>query len=261
MRTSIAFRLASSRILPALFLALEEKPSDYPYLYREAARHVPITPDALREIRRRLDDPEEQCWELALYLLGIHGDQTEIPEILRVLDSESANGVDTALEALVEMGQVAIPHLCAALRSSDASLRLRRLCAGGLRGIGHRDASVSEAIGQAVKDGESGDSSLLESALLAACVLRDRTHADAAVRGLSHKDPDVVLAAARYLAELPVPEAAESLDEALSVWAGESDQEHRIHTVRRQLAFALAQTGRLDGLHRVVGLLEESLHG
>jgi HEAT repeat protein len=210
-RHSSLFSLMNPRVMESMFVLAERADDDGYHDYWEAAREVRSSPEALAEIRRRLDDSEPRIRRLAAELSGRHRDAEAAFDLISLLDDGDQNVSHNAYVALGKVGRAAGERLLQIADDTAQPATLRSRCLNALRGVGFRDARVSEVIEHCLRDGLRGDDELLRSSLLAAAHLRVEGQTEIALKGLPSRQERVALSAAKYLTEVPDVAAFETL--------------------------------------------------
>src|ERR1051325_6969464 len=108
------------------------------------------------------------------------------------------------------MGEPAIAPLMKVIGDNMQPVALRSSCITALLNVGLRTPEVSATLKQALKETKSNPE-LLESSLLAAAGFRDRGHRTSAKKALRSENESIVLAATKYLSEVPQAEAFTAL--------------------------------------------------
>ena len=259
-RTEIIFRLIRPAVIGSLFEAVREKDPHISYAYREAAKAVRPSPEALEEIRCHLHDRNPQSRQLATQLAGTHRDTKSISALIELLEDEEEDVRRAACLALGQIGKPAVAPLLAVLGDPSQSAICRRRCLDALCAVGLRDDQVSAVLGTCLRDGQLGDMSLLRSGLLTAAHLRDVEQTSYAMDALASQDWQVVRAAAKLLTEAPNPEAFSALREAVELWQSPQDGNERPRALRQLLA-ALVKMDKADVTEVVLNALREGLQG
>ncbi|HEY0365247.1 MAG TPA: HEAT repeat domain-containing protein, partial [Pyrinomonadaceae bacterium] len=202
-RHSSLFSLMSPRVMESVFVLAERSDNDSYHDYWEVAREVRSSPEALAEIRRRLEDREPRIRRLAAELSGRHRDGEAALDLISLLDDEDHDVSHNAYVALGKVGRAAGEPLLQIADDPTRPASLRSRCLNALRGVGFRDARVSEVITHCLRDSVAGDSELLRSALLAAAHLKVKGQTEFALKALASGEEWLASSGAKYLAEVP----------------------------------------------------------
>jgi HEAT repeat protein len=147
---------------------------------------------------------------------------------------------DTLTRAIVECTDGVVPRLVTLLASPDASVRQHAAHVLGKRA----DLSAADALSQAVTD---EDPVVAYKAVFALGRIRDPRSIETLVRALGHAD-DQVRRAARDALQVFGVDAVPALARALPQAAAEA---------RRQIVYALAESGSVTGVAAVRELLDD----
>jgi hypothetical protein len=260
LRSRVAFNLTSPKLLGPLFEALRESQGRSDYLYVEAAEAIAATPTALNEVKRYLGDPDPRCQGMAVHLVGHYQVVQELDALLSRLSGDNLEAVKDSLNALVRLGEPAVLPLAQIVGDNNAAQRKRTLATDALRGIGRRTSDVSEALGQALKDGwRDGLADLTRSALLAGAVLHDPQLRAGAEACLKSDDSWTLIGAGKYFTEMPDEANTEEILFALDRLVAQESTDHFKTVAVKQLMQALAGTGDPVGIARILTLLGEVL--
>lgn len=238
------FSLVRPAVVASIFEIVKRQDLEDFYAFREAARGVRYSAEAMRIIRHHLKDPNTEVRQLATELVGIHGDIESQEELLNLFADSDKDVLSEVYGAFRRFGTRAIEILIEVAIDASRPYELRAHCLGALRGVGYRDDRISALIRRCISNAESGNSDLLKAAFLLAAHMRDKGHTKAATAALRHESLDVVHAAAKYLVEVPDPKAFDKLEEALHPrWLPSGEIVNR-YWVPRQLIAALMKTDR-----------------
>ena len=172
-RTEIIFRFVRPAVVGSLFEAVRDKEPHHFYAYRDAAKAMRPSLDALETIRHHLHDRNPQFRQLAAQLAGTHRDTESISALIELLEAEEEDVRRAAYLALGQIGKPAAGPLLAILGDASQSAICQRRCLDALRAVGVRDDQVSAVLGNCLRDGQLGNTALLRTGLLAAAHLRD----------------------------------------------------------------------------------------
>jgi hypothetical protein len=260
-RHSSLFSLVSPRVMQSLFVLAERADDDSYHDYWEVAREVRSSPEALAEIRRRLEDSEPRIRRLAPELSGRHRDVEAAFDLITLLDDEDYDVSHNAYVALGKVGRAASEPL---LQIADDPARLaplRSRCLNALRGVGLRDTRVSEVIRHCLRDSVAGESELLRSALLAAAHLKVTGQTEFALKALSSGEEWVALSAAKYLMEIPDAVAFGPLEELLKPQPTAEGSFLERYSLPQQMMAALVAIDRDRAEPIVLARIRDGLNG
>jgi hypothetical protein len=211
---SSIFELMRPEVLKTIFEIIKQTDDYGFYDYRDAALGVRPSPAALEEVRSHLKDENARVRQVAAELAGAHQDNVAVDELIQLLRDPDDDVQDRTFRAFGHMGEPAVLPLLNFIDDKSQALELRSSCITALRNVGLRPARVSTTLEQTLKQAKTSPE-LLESSLLTAAGLRDRGHSASAKNALRSEDEPVVLAAAKYLAEVPEPGAFSALRQLL----------------------------------------------
>jgi nucleoside phosphorylase/HEAT repeat protein len=255
------FRLMRPAVMASIFEIVKRAPSEDFYSYRDAAREIRSSPEAVRTIRDHVKDPNVHVRELATELVGIHGDIETLPELVDLFQDLERDVRHEVYGAFRRVGKPAIEILLKTLNDSSQSPELHSHCLSALRGAGYRDDRISATLQRCLQNADNENDAVLHSAFLAAAYFRDEGHTAAAVKALKHKSEDVIQAAAKYLAEVPVEAAFDAINEALRPKQSAADQNWKHHFLSRQLIAALVSANPDRAAPVIIQLIRSGLHG
>lgn len=260
-RHSSLFSLMSPRVMQSVFVLAESADDDTYHDYWEVAREVRSSPEALTEIRRRLEDPEPRIRKLAAELSGRHRDVEAAFDLISLLDDEDHDVSHNAYVALGKVGQAAAEPLLQVADDPARPTSLRSRCLNALRGVGFRDARVSEVITHCLRDGVAGDSELLRSALLAAAHLRVKDQTEFALKALPSKEEWVALSGAKYLTGVPDAAAFGALEKLLNPQLAADGGLVERYSLPQQIMAALVAIDSSRAEPIVVAKIREGING
>jgi len=253
------FELMRPEVLRTIFEVVKRIDEMHFYDYRDAALGIRPSPSALNEIRSHLRHENPLVRQLAAQLAGAHQDQMAVEQLIPLLQDPDEDVRDKAYGAFAYIGRPAISPLIKVITDPTQAHELRRSCITALRNVGIRTNEVSIALKKTLKQSQAQSPSLLYSLFLTAAGLRDRGHANVAKNTLQHDDNDVVLTAAKYLAEVPEPRIFSALREALKPKISEDGLPKKRSWEFNQLIFALWMTNKVKAAPVVLNLIQESL--
>jgi len=207
---SSVFELMRPEVLKTIFEIIKQGDDFSFYDYRDAALSVRLSPNVLEEIRSHLRDENNRARQLAAELAGAHRDEVAVDELIQLLRDPDEEVQDKAFRAFGHMGEPAIAPLIKVIGDNMQPVALRSSCITALRNVGLRTPEVSAILKEAFKEAKTNPE-LLESLLLAAAGLRDQWHRTSAKKALRSENESIVLAAAKYLSEVPQAEAFTTL--------------------------------------------------
>lgn len=258
---SSIFGLMRPEVLKTIFEIVKRENLKHFYFYRAAALKIRPSQGVLEEIRRHLRDDNAFARQLAAELAGAHQDEVAIDELIQLLQDTDEDVRDKAYKAFGYIGKPAVSPLLEIIRNKSQSVELRGKCVTALRNIGYRNAEVSAAIGQSLKEGERSGAKLLERSLLAAAQLRDKGHAEYAIRALNHEDEWTIESAAKYLTEVPDFNAFPALSNALRPQVSPTDARVERHFSLTQLMAAIFNTDKTQAEPILLEIIREGLYG
>lgn len=258
-RNSSIFGLMRPEVLKTIFEIVKRDNLEHFYFYRDAALKIRPSLGVLEEIRRHLRDENAFARQLAAELAGAHQDEVAIGELIRLLQDEDDDVRRKAYRAFGYIGKPAVTPLLEVIRDTSQSVELRGNCVTALRNVGYRDAGVSKALGQSLEEGERSSTELLRRSLLAAALLRDKGHAEYAVRVLKHEEEWVVESAAKYLTEVPDPTAFPALREALRPQVSPTGERRVRHISLSQLMVAVFNTDKAQAEPLILEMIRGGL--
>jgi HEAT repeat protein len=260
-RRSTLFNLMNPRVMESVFILAERADDDSYHDYWEAAREIRASPEALAEIRRRLDDPVPRIRRLAAELSGRHRDAESSFDLISLLEDADEDVSHNAYVALGKVGRPASQPLLEIADDSGKPANLRSRCLNALRGIGFRDSKVSEVIQHCLEDGVRTDNDLLQSALLAAAHLRVKAQTAIALQTLTSNDERAVLSAAKYLTEVPDDSAFKLLQRLLQPQPTTEGGFLKRYSLPQQLMAALVSIDRDRAEPIVLAKIREGFNG
>jgi HEAT repeat protein len=230
------------------------------YDYRDAALGIRPSPTAVEEIRSHLNDENALARQMAAELAGAHQDQAAIDELIQLLQDRDEDVRDKAYRAFGHIGRPAVAPLLRIINDPTRFVELRSSCMTALRNVGLRTEDVSAALAQSLTQATTSPE-LINNSLLAAAGLRDQNHSNAAIKALRHQDEQVVLAAAKYLTEVPEPGAFSALQQNLK-----SEFAPATAALKRSWAFsqsmiALWKTNQAKAAPVILNLVEDAIEG
>lgn len=256
---SSLFELMRPEVLRTIFEILKQIDEHLFYDYRDAALGIRPSPSALSEIRSYLHHENPLVRQMAAQLAGAHQDQMAVEQLILLLQDPDEDVREKAYGAFAYIGRPAIAPLIKIITDPTQSHELRRSCITALRNVGIRTNEVSTALKGTLKQSNMQSPSLLDSLFLTAAGLRDRGHANIAKNTLQHYDKDVVLAAAKYLTEVPELRTFNALREALKPKVSEDGLPKKRSWEFNQLIFALWMTNKVKAAPVILNLIQESL--
>jgi HEAT repeat protein len=260
-RHSSLFSLVSPRVMESLFVLAERADDDSYYDYWEVAREVRSSPEALAEIRRRLEDSEPRIRRLAAELSGRHRDVEAAFDLITLLDDEDYDVSHNAYVALGKVGRTATEPLLQIADDPARLASLRSCCLNALRGVGFRDTRVSEVIRHCLRDSMAGESELLRSALLAAAHLKVTGQTEFALKALPSGEEWVALSGAKYLTEIPDAAAFGPLEEFLKPQPTAEGSFLERYSLPQQMMAALVAIDRDRAEPIVLASIRDGLNG
>ncbi|MEK6336850.1 MAG: HEAT repeat domain-containing protein [Acidobacteriota bacterium] len=260
-RHSSLFSLMSPRVMQSVFVLAERADDDSYHDYWEVAREVRSSPEALAEIRRRLEDREPRIRRLAAELSGRHRDVEAAFDLISLLDDDDHDVSHNAYVALGKVGRAAGEPLLQIADDPARPASLRSRCLNALRGVGFRDARVAEVITHCLRDGVAGDSELLRSALLAAAHLKVKGQTELALKALPQGEEWVALAGAKYLTDVPDATAFGPLEELLKPRPTGAGGFLRRYSLPQQVMAALVSIDRDRAEPIVLATIRDGLNG
>jgi len=257
-REGYIFKLLRPAVVRSLFLLLIRDEEEKQSLYFDAGNALRPSPEALREIRWYLRDPDARARRLAAQLAGRHRDEQAVPDLLNLLGDEDFHTRQAAYHAVERIGKAALPALLSRIRDETQTDKTRAACLHALRNTGHLNDEISDLIGQALK---SNDEGVLVAAVLAAALYRDKRQRQSVLPFLQHENHHLVQCAAKYFEEVPTPEAFVQLEQAARRHFAAGDENIESFPVFRQLAVTLVRTDRDAALPLVLEFVREGIAG
>lgn len=253
------FSLMQPAVLGSLFELLKRGDEDEVWRVRDAAVEVRPSPLIWPIIGRHLRDLKPEARRLAVELVVLHRHEEFIPDLVELLSDEDEDVRREVFVGFGRLGRPSIPFLLRALEDRARPTELRERYLWALANVGYRDSLVSEGIGRCLK--EVADDGLLQSALLVAAHLRDRSQKGHAITALTHDNYRVVQAAVKYLKEAPAPEAFDALRDKLRPQRTEDGDIVKRHSLPRQLMTAILETDPAAGEVVVLGVIHDGISG
>jgi nucleoside phosphorylase/HEAT repeat protein len=236
------FRVVRPIIIASIFEIVKRRDLPDFYAFKEAARELRYSVETIGIIRDHLKDPDPRVRQIAVELVGIHGDIDSNQELLDLSGDSDEEVRREVYSAVRRLGRPAIPTLIEKAGDTSNTPQRRGFCLAALRGVAYRDDRIGPLIEQCLTNPASGDPNLLEQAFLLAAHLRAKGHTPAAIASLKHESLDVVQAAAKYLTEVPDPQAFAALEAALNPKFSSSGEKVQRYWVPRQLVAALGRS-------------------
>jgi HEAT repeat protein len=253
------FGLMQPAVLGSLFEMLKRGNKDEVWRVRDAAVEVRPSPSIWPVVDRHLRDLMPEARRLAVELVALHRHEEFTPNLVELLGDEDEDVRREVFVGFGRLGRPSIPFLLRALEDRARPTELRERYLWALANVGYRDSSVSEGIGRCLE--EEADHGLLQSALLLAAHLRDRSQKGHAIAALTHENYRVVQAGVKYLKEAPAPEAFDALRDKLRLQRTEGGDIVKRHSLPRQLMTAILETDPAAGELVVLGLIRDGISG
>jgi HEAT repeat protein len=191
------FGLMQPAVLGSLFELLKRGDENEVWRVRDAAVEVRPSPAIWPVVSRHLRDLKPEARRLAVELVALHRHEEFIPDLMELLGDEDEYVRQEVFVSFGRLGRPSIPFLLRALADQARPTDLRERYLWALANVGYRDGRVSEWIGRCLE--EVADDGLLQSALLLAAHLRDRSQKGHAITALANENYRVVQAAVKYL--------------------------------------------------------------
>ena len=253
------FGLMQPAVLGSLFEMLKRGDENEVWGVRDAAVEVRPSPTIWPVVGRHLRDLKPEARRLAVELVALHRHEEFIPDLVELLGDEDEYVRQEVFVSFGRLGKPSIPFLLRALEDQARPTDLRERYLWALANVGYRDSLVSEWIGRCLEG--VADDGLLQSALLLAAHLRDRSQKGHAITALAHENYRVVQAAVKYLKEAPAPEAFDALREKLRPQRTEGGDIIKRHSLPRQLMTAILETDPAAGAVVVLGVIRDGIGG
>lgn len=254
------FGLVRPEVLKTIFEIIKQRDGHTLSGYREAALGIRSSPAALAEIRSYLNAESHAARELAAELAGALHDEVAIEEFIQLFRDPDKNTRRKVFEAFGHIGKSAVGPLLKTINDPSQPVELRSSCITALRNVGFRDSEASAALRRSLEQAES-EPELLKRSLLAAARLRDPGHTKNATRALNNADEEVVTAAAKYLTEVPNPNAFSALRRALRPKTLALRKPHERSLILTQLMAALWKTDKVRATPVLLRIVERALEG
>ena len=242
---SSVFELMRPEVLKTIFEIIKQGDDFSFYDYRDAALSVRLSPNVLEEIRSHLRDENNRARQLAAELAGAHRDDVGVNELIQLLRDPDEEVQDKAFRAFGYMGEPAIAPLMKVICDNTQPVALRSSCITALRNVGLRTPEVSATLKEAFKEAKTNPE-LFESSLLAAAGLRDQGHRTSAKKALRSENESIVLAAAKYLSEVPQAEAFTALLQLLKPEPVDKSKPYRRTWIINQAIKALWEIDKVE---------------
>lgn len=256
--SSSIFELMRPEVLKTIFEIIKQDDIESFYDYRDAALGVRPSPVALAESRAHLKDENALARQLAAELAGAHRDEIAIDQLIELLRDSNDEVQDKTFRAFGHIGPPAVIPLLRTIEEKNQPVELRSSCITALRNVGLRTPAVSAALKRSLKPAKI-EPEILGSSLLAAAGLRDRGHNAVAKNALRNEKESVVLAAGKYLAEVPDPRAFIAVRELLKPQPVDESKPYRRAWVINQAITALWETNKTKAAPVLLALVDDSL--
>jgi HEAT repeat protein len=263
VRVEIALRPIQPAILLAIFEIAAQKELELLYHYKKAVSALRATPETIQKARDYLfDRRNRQVQQLAACFLGANRDSSCITELVDLLEEDDKTLRDDVNNTLAQIGEPAIPFLLAVSSDRTKAMSWRIHCLGALWVIRVRTPQISTVLTACLREStKTGNTKLLNNALLTAAALRDQAQVAFAIEALAFPDWEVVGNAAKLLKETPFPAAAPALEATLQRIKLAREHTSRQDIAAKQTLAALLAMNTSQTRTLVLHYLQESVHG